>query len=622
MASAIFSRDRNHWTHARVESLIVDGRLDVQIINGRQFPTSSYDDLDVLARDPATGLLTHDGTKIVKQNAATVVDNNLPPGVRNSDIVRSDLNSNFIQGESGILKSDSSQVLISNLDLNDMQPMADGYKGALWSDGGRMSLSYFPTQFLDPLGQPGIMKSDGSTVNMVNQIDQSEVSGLGALATQNQVNLNSQVVGVLPISSEGARTGDVTSPAGSRTMSISNSVVTNAKIANMPANTIKANITAGVAAPVDVTISGLIQPMLDAITNVPGSILYRGASWVSLPPPISGLGSFGVGSFLTSNNGTLGWNNSPQFRDVASAVVTINPTDFTVRLTATIPQTAVLPVAVDGREIRLMNTTFEPKTTSLPYITVAGVSTTIIPAFTIVHLKVVGTSYILISETKPESYTGNIITKITAGTTWIPSPFFKYAEVILIGGGGATPAVSLPASNTQINYSQPGGGGAYVKFRIPFTNVAVPVAIGTGGTPTNPIGNTSNFGSYASSPTGSQGTLQTITNNGMIQPFIGVSPVSALLFNGTLIDSGTSTGGNGYICWDGANVAYESMAGANPIFSRLSNSTFGPATSSVAPINGSVNTGRGATGGYTVFGGAVITGSSGGSGVCIITEYL
>ena len=83
----------------------------------------------------------------------------------------------------------------------------------------------------------------------------ADVAGLGTLATASTVSLTTQATGVLQAAQAPAHTGDVTSSAGSLALSIGAGVVTNSRLANMAANTVKANATAGAAAPTDVALA-------------------------------------------------------------------------------------------------------------------------------------------------------------------------------------------------------------------------------------------------------------------------------------------------------------------------------------------------------------------------------
>ncbi len=88
-------------------------------------------------------------------------------------------------------------------------------------------------------------------------------TGTGALTTavaadfpilnQNTTGTASNITGILNAASHPALTGDITNAAGSVATTITNGVVTNTKLATMPANTFKANNTAGAASPSDIT---------------------------------------------------------------------------------------------------------------------------------------------------------------------------------------------------------------------------------------------------------------------------------------------------------------------------------------------------------------------------------
>jgi len=120
--------------------------------------------------------------------------------------------------------------------------------------------------------------------------------GLGTLATQS---------GTFSGTSSGTNTGDQTitltgdvtgSGTGSFAATIANDAVTNAKLANMTASTIKARITASTGDPEDATLTQVLDLVGSAAQ---GDILYRGAStWTRLGAGTSGhyLKTNGTGS--------------------------------------------------------------------------------------------------------------------------------------------------------------------------------------------------------------------------------------------------------------------------------------------------------------------------------------
>jgi hypothetical protein len=110
--------------------------------------------------------------------------------------------------------------------------------------------------------------------------------GLGTLATQS---------GTFSGTSSGTNTGDQTisltgdvtgSGTGSFAATIANDAVTNAKLANMTASTIKARITASTGDPEDATLTQVLDLVGSAAQ---GDILYRGAStWTRLAAGTNG----------------------------------------------------------------------------------------------------------------------------------------------------------------------------------------------------------------------------------------------------------------------------------------------------------------------------------------------
>jgi len=158
--------------------------------------------------------------------------------------------------------------------------------------------------------------------------------GLGTLATQS---------GTFSGTSSGTNTGDQTitltgdvtgSGTGSFAATIANDAVTNAKLANMTASTIKARITASTGDPEDATLTQVLDLVGSAAQ---GDILYRGTStWSRLAAGTSG-------TYLKTN----GTGSDPEWATVSASGG--GSTNVWIPASAWIPRTTT-GAGIDSRE--------------------------------------------------------------------------------------------------------------------------------------------------------------------------------------------------------------------------------------------------------------------------------
>jgi hypothetical protein len=122
----------------------------------------------------------------------------------------------------------------------------------------------------------------------------ADVSGLGALATLASVNLTTQATGTLQAAQEPAHTGDVTNAAGSLALTIAANAVSNAKAAQMAANTLKGNNTGAIANATDLTATQATA-MLNTLIGDAGAGGTRGLA------PAPAAGDAAAGRFLKAD---------------------------------------------------------------------------------------------------------------------------------------------------------------------------------------------------------------------------------------------------------------------------------------------------------------------------------
>ena len=169
----------------------------------------------------------------------------------------------------------------------------------------------------------------GNTTGIVKS-----TTGTGALTTanasdfptlnQNTTGTAANITGVLNTTSHPALTGDVTTPSGSVATTISNSAVTNAKMANMAANSFKANNTGTAAAPTDIT-GTQATALLDVFTSTAkGLVPVSGGGTTSF---LRADGTFATPPGTNTNAGTV----------TSVAVTTANGVSGTVANPTTTP---------------------------------------------------------------------------------------------------------------------------------------------------------------------------------------------------------------------------------------------------------------------------------------------
>lgn len=106
---------------------------------------------------------------------------------------------------------------------------------------------------------PGSYTATNLTVDAQGRITSASSTTLATIATSGSA--SDLTTGTLPAGRFPALTGDVTTSAGSLATTIANNAVSNAKLAQMATNTVKANITGSTANASDVTIAALVTAL-------------------------------------------------------------------------------------------------------------------------------------------------------------------------------------------------------------------------------------------------------------------------------------------------------------------------------------------------------------------------
>ena len=274
---------------------------------------------------------------------------------------------------------------------------------------------------------------------------------------------------VTQINTGGALVGGPITTTG--TISLPPDAVTNVYLAEMPANTLKANITGLTANPTDITPSQL----LDTFSSAEGALLYRGVSeWQELPPGSNNQYLYTDGNnpqwvTLAINPGDIGPSGVvPGSYGSASQTIT-----FTVISGGLLTAAAAVPIAITNTQVSGLGTMSTQNANNVAITggnidgTIIGVTTPAAGYFTSV------TTNSLSGLTTPipaasggtglSSYTTGDILYATSSNTLGRLNDVSTGNVLLSGGVGVAPAYGKVGLTTHVDGILPvtnGGTGA------------------------------------------------------------------------------------------------------------------------------------------------------------------